>query len=94
MENGKPKACMGILLSECGNSGDYTCKGLSESKFCCPTRTDNNGMFSFVTKKCTTDLLFNEILFIQKKVLYIEKRLAHTTVLSLATTMETPLSQM
>ncbi|XP_056010489.1 papilin-like [Ostrea edulis] len=42
MENGKPKACMGILLSECGNSGDYTCKGLSESKFCCPTRTDNN----------------------------------------------------
>jgi hypothetical protein len=50
MENGKPKTCMGILLSECGNSGDYTCKGQGDSKFCCPTRTDNNGMVLRVLK--------------------------------------------
>ncbi|XP_034300784.2 uncharacterized protein [Magallana gigas] len=42
MENGKPKACMGILQSECGSSGDYTCKGTGDSKYCCPARLNNN----------------------------------------------------
>lgn len=44
MENGKPKACMGILQSECGSSGDYTCKGTGDSKYCCPARLNNNGI--------------------------------------------------
>ncbi|XP_062590324.1 LOW QUALITY PROTEIN: zonadhesin-like [Saccostrea cucullata] len=41
MENGKPKACMGVLLSECGSSRDYACKGSGDSKYCCPTRINN-----------------------------------------------------
>ncbi|XP_061164988.1 uncharacterized protein K04H4.2-like [Saccostrea echinata] len=41
MEIGKPKACMGVLLAECGSSRDYTCKGLGDSKYCCPTRNNN-----------------------------------------------------